>query len=302
MDEQRRLLDELMGKTRNEDPQRNTGRNFWDSDVDKFFLAGFSPFQEFRNTKSAVWLPECYKAAFPDKPRLRTLEWEQWSRNEELREQFQALPQHEKDRYGYEYDLMLLLERLVQRCDHRIRAVHEDIRAQNEQVMNSMSSADEQALTDVNKQLDELNQKVKEAEALAEKGGDVGQLRALISQIETKNQDKSEILRRVDLWRQENQRSVCEISGNVILPPGAKHQNIHDHEAGKQFQGWKAARQLLKRLQGQNLKPPGRTSQRKHSPSAQRRARSREGERHRDSGGHEGRRDRDRSRERRGRH
>jgi len=274
MDEQRRLLDELMGKTRNEDPEKNKGRNFWDDDVDKFFIAGFSPFQEFKNTKSATWLSDCYRAAFPDRPKLRSLEWEQWSRNEELKAQYDALPQHERDKYGYEYDLMLLLEHLVQRCDNRIRAVQEDIKAKNEEMMSSMSQADEQALEAVNTELAPLNAKVKEAEALAEKGADFGQLKNLMQQIENKQNEKLEIMRRVEVWRLENQRSVCDISGNVILPPGAtrfqaKHQNIHDHEAGKQYQGWKTARQLLKRLkaQMQDLKPTRSSARRSASRS-----------------------------------
>lgn len=315
MDEQRRMLDELMGKTRNEDPERNKGRNFWDSDVDKFFIAGFSPFCEFRNTKSASWLSDCYRAAFPDRPKLSTLEWEQWSRNEELKAQYDSLPQNEKDKYNYEYDLMLFLDQLIQKCDHRIRAVQEDVKAQNEQVMRSMSQADEQALNVLNKELDELNQKVKEAETLAENGGGFEKLQSLMQEVEPKTREKNEVLRRVELWRQENQRSVCDISGNIILPPGAKHQNIHDHEAGKQFQGWKTARQLLKRLQGQGLKL--NRAEGRHSPS-QGRGHSGDRERRRGSGRgsrtdrsrsrsatmrDRGRgRDRDRSRDRRRRH
>lgn len=292
MDEQRRMLDELMGKTRNEEGAKNKGRNFFDGDVDKFFLAGFSPFMEFKNTKSATWLQDCYRAAFPDRPKLRSLEWEQWSRNEGLKAQYDALSQQEKDKYGYEYDLMVLLDHLVQKCDNRIRAVQEDIKTKNDEIMSSMSQADEQALETVNKELETINTKVKEAESAAEKGDDFGQLQTLMSQVECKQKEKTEILRRVDIWRLENQRSVCEISGNVILPPGAKHQNIHDHEAGKQFQGWKTARTLLKRLRALELKP-GRGS------GGVRRSTSRgrgDGDRDRRRGSTRGRAERSRSR------
>jgi len=259
------MLDELMGKTRNEDPDKNKGRNFWDDDVDKFFLAGFSPFVEFKNTKSATWLQDCYKAAFPDRPKLRSLEWEQWSRNEGLKAQYDALPQSGKDKYGYEYDLMLLLDNLVTKCDLRIRAVEEDIKAKNDEINSTMSQVDEQALDAASEELASLTAKVKEAEAKAEVGDEVGQLQSLVLQMESKQREKTEILRRVDIWRIENQRSVCEISGNVILPPGAKHQNIHDHEAGKQYQGWKTARQLLKRLKAQDPPPPRSSGRRPSS-------------------------------------
>lgn len=265
MDEQRRLLDELMGKTRNEEGAKNKGRNFWDSDVDKFFIAGFSPFLDFKNTKSATWLQDCYRAAFPDKPKLRSLEWEQWSRNEGLKAQWDALSQSEKDKYGYEHDLMRFLDNLVQKCDNRIRAVQEDVKVKNEEILSSMSPADEKALETVTSELETLTAKVKEVEAAAERGGDISQLQSLMSQADAKQKEKTEILRRVDTWRLENQRSVCEISGNVILPPGSKHQNIHDHEAGKQFQGWKTARQLLKKLKDKEPKPAGASTRRSAS-------------------------------------
>jgi len=222
MDEQRRMLDELMGKTRNEDGEKNTGRNFWDDDVDKFYLAGFSPFEEFRNTKSANWVADSYKAAFPSRPKLHHLEWEQWSRNDGLKAQYDALSKKEQAEFGYEYDLMLLLE---------------------------------EALDSKTEELTKLKDQVKEAEGQAERGGNFEQLQSLMLQVEARTKERDDILKRIDIWRDENQRAVCEISGNVILPPGTRVQSIHDHEAGKQFQGWKNARQLLKELRSKGLRP-----------------------------------------------
>jgi RNA-binding protein Luc7-like 2 len=49
--------------------------------------------------------------------------------DDECRDAFQALPQEEKDKYGYEYELMILLERLVQQCDQRVNRHAERIRA-----------------------------------------------------------------------------------------------------------------------------------------------------------------------------
>jgi len=255
MDAQRRMLDELMGKTRNEEGEKNTGRNFWDNDVDKFYLAGFSPFDEFRNTKSANWVADSYKVAFPGRPKLQHLEWDQWSRNEGLKAQYNALPQKERDAYGYEYDLMLLLEELIQKCDHRIRTMKEEVNAQNEKVMKTTTRADEEALDAKVKELTELKDKVKEAESLAERGGNFEQLQSLMSQVDARTKERDDIVKRIEIWRDENQRAVCEISGNVILPPGARVQSIHDHQAGKQFQGWKVARQLLKELKSKGLRP-----------------------------------------------
>ncbi len=54
MDEQRRLLDELMGQERNleEQHKRHHVRHFSDADICKFYIAGVSPYNLFKNTKS----------------------------------------------------------------------------------------------------------------------------------------------------------------------------------------------------------------------------------------------------------
>jgi len=44
---------------------------------------------------------------------------------------YEALPQLEKDKYGYEYDLMVLLERLVQQCDSRVKKHTDRIRSEH---------------------------------------------------------------------------------------------------------------------------------------------------------------------------
>lgn len=298
MDEQRRMLDELMGKARNEDGEKNKGRNFWDVDVDKFYLAGFSPFEEFRNTKSFTWVAEAYRVAFPRRPKLRHLEWEQWSRNEGLKAQYDALSHDERNKYGYDHDLMVFLEELVQKCEHRIRAVQEEVKEQNDKIMKTMPRTDEEAIKAVNSELEELEQKVKEGEAQAENGQNLEQLKELMQEMDQKTKDKAEILRRVEIWREESQRAVCDISGNIKLPPGARHQSIHDHEAGKQYQGWRAARQLLKEMKARNLKP-GRAQRNGEDPGkAERRARSGSAARDRDRDRDRDRRDRDRDRKR----
>merc|ERR1719296_666091 len=238
------------------DAANNKGRHFSDDDVDKFYLAGFSPFEEFRNTKSFSWVTDCYRSAFPRKPALKPLEWEQWSRNDDLKATYDALSQEEKNKYGYEHDLLLFLEELVARCDQRIKVVREEINIQNENIMKSMHKSDQDALDVVSKELEELRKKVAEVEKKAEREetGSFDELQGLMKQEDVKVKDKAEIVRRVDVWRNESQRAVCEISGNVTLAPGVKAQALHSHEEGKQFQGWKAARNLLKELRLKDVK------------------------------------------------
>jgi hypothetical protein len=56
MDEQRRLLDELMGQERNlnEGEKKNRVRHFTDSNLCKYHLAGLSPYSLFKNTKVTI--------------------------------------------------------------------------------------------------------------------------------------------------------------------------------------------------------------------------------------------------------
>lgn len=53
MDEQRKLLDELMGQERNlnEGDKKHRVRHFTDSNLCKYHLAGLSPYSLFKNTK-----------------------------------------------------------------------------------------------------------------------------------------------------------------------------------------------------------------------------------------------------------
>merc|ERR1740121_1766261 len=177
-----------MGKCRNEDGEKNKGRHFSDDDVDKFYLAGFSPFEEFRNTKSSSWLGDCYRAAFPKRAPASAMDWDQWSRNDDLVAQFQALPQEEREKYGYEHDLMCLLEALVDRCDHRIRVVQEELKAQNAKINSSMNRSEEQELDKVNKELEELTQKVSDVGKKAERevAGSHDELQSLMKQQDAK--------------------------------------------------------------------------------------------------------------------
>lgn len=57
MDEQRALMDQLMGANRDLPPEEaaKRKRNFWDSDIDKYFLCGLCPALVFKNTKSETF-------------------------------------------------------------------------------------------------------------------------------------------------------------------------------------------------------------------------------------------------------
>ena len=59
MDENRKLLDELMGANRNGDVDEDKRHKITDANICRNFLCGFCPPELFTNTKSA--LATCYK-------------------------------------------------------------------------------------------------------------------------------------------------------------------------------------------------------------------------------------------------
>ena len=99
----REQMDELMGKGRNVplDERDNSRPAFSDEDIDKYYLCGCSPYELLRGTKSET-MPQFERDGF-----LR-------QKSEGLRMEWEALPQEEKDRYGYERQLRDFLEVLVE--------------------------------------------------------------------------------------------------------------------------------------------------------------------------------------------
>ena len=77
-------------------------RHFSDSEFCKYYLCGLCPYQLFKNTKSDLGV---YDKILDDK----------------MRDEWNKLPQSEKDKYGYEYDLMSFLGRLVSDVDRKVR-------------------------------------------------------------------------------------------------------------------------------------------------------------------------------------
>ena len=83
------------------------------TDVCKYYLCGVSPYALFKNTKSDLGE---YDKEFDDDC---VAEWNQ-------------LSQDEKDRYGYEYDLLAMLERLVGTCERRVKQHTSRIREEHD--------------------------------------------------------------------------------------------------------------------------------------------------------------------------
>ena len=178
MDAQRQLLDELMGTDRNLPPEQRVGRrrHFSDPEVCKYYLCGLSPHYLFKNTKSADEV-------------FRHLGNYQKICDDQCKEEWEALPQEEKNKYGYEYELKVLLEKLVSDGDRRIARAHDRVSKENAPI----------PLTELEKQQidgwsEEIKKVTEESEAAAEEG-DVDAAEAAMTRIEIIKKMKQDLER-----------------------------------------------------------------------------------------------------------
>jgi len=220
-------MDALMGSERDvpESERTNKENHFWDDDVDKLWLAGFSPQNALSNTKSDIGPP-------PGKQELA------------MKQEWDELSQEEKDKYGYEYDLKVELEKQVEEMDRKIKRTKERIEVQNPL---------ERLPPEVADQVREMEEQIRKLQAESEKLGEEGD----VDQSLALHNEAAEIERkRGDLVRQsappnEKQQFVCEVSG-LIYSSTDNDARIRDLQSGRQFLGWKKIRDYCVKLRAQN--------------------------------------------------
>lgn len=192
MEDQRALLDMLMGKTRNL-PENLKGElreiSFHDHEVCKFFMCGLCPYSLFSNTKSD--LGPCPKQICENSDAL------------ELRTKYNRLSQEQKDDHGYEYELMLYLEDLVRGCDQRI--------AKNKKRSEKDMQISEESLTKVAALESQLRRLNEECVAAAEEG-DIDKSMGISKQIDVIKEEMNELSNPKD----QKITTVCEVSGNFM--------------------------------------------------------------------------------------
>ena len=131
------MLDEMMGPERNIDLDKVTGkrRTFDDEDVDRHFLVGCSPYQLFQGSKKNIgYLDEFARHAGIDPARNSRMVCD-----EACKAEYDALPQTEKDRLGWERDTFFLLGFLIKRCDDRVRNAREQLEAHARRVEDKVA-------------------------------------------------------------------------------------------------------------------------------------------------------------------
>lgn len=272
----RGMLDELMGKDRDLPPSMRTGRTvkFSDASVCKYQLAGLCPNMLFKNTKSD--LGACQYEIHDDH-----IEWDS------IQKQWEELGEHEKLRYGYERDLLRLLEQHIRDMDRKIAKAKE--RAEKESAPRELKPEDKERLA-------EIQVKVKEALEQSQRLGEEGDVDGamMFSQQADAFRQQHDSLKK-SFTQPERTMTVCEVCG-VFINSTDNEQRRKDHLNGKQYIGWKKIRDKHKELVNRFDK----LRQERENPREHDRVHGRERDRERDKDSE--RRDkskRDRSRERR---
>ncbi|KAG5188699.1 hypothetical protein JKP88DRAFT_25649, partial [Tribonema minus] len=226
MDETRALLDQLMGRERDVplDKRTNRKRHFTDDDVCKFHLVGLCPYALFNNTKSDL-------GEHPNGE----------EDNDDMKEMYEARPLEERERYGYERQLLRCLEELVAGVDRKVERNRERCNLEN-----SGSGIPEDALQELLKLEVGIKEKTEESEKLAE-DGEIDEAQARLEEVASMQQKKNSIEKQYTSIKTVKRNIVCEVSGN-IMSSADNEERIMCHFQGKQYLGWKACREKVKEL------------------------------------------------------
>ena len=228
-------MDELMGKHRDVAGSMDVEPDFADPQVDRYFLCGCSPYELLRGTKSEQ-LPQLEREGFLKE------------RSETVRLRWEALPQEERDSYGYERDLFDLLTNLVEEHDRRISRLRERYERENSEVPEISA----EAKREVENKLDESNEMLVEAELLGEEGKPEAQ--AVAQQKAEALVKEAELLEKKALPPGYKKQFVDDVSGLVYSSTDSEAR-FADLQKGKQYQAWAAIRAKLTEMRE---KPPPR--------------------------------------------
>lgn len=229
MDEQRALLDSLMGVNRNQDRAEEVVSDYRDERVCKYYLHGVCPSELFNNTRTDVG--PCAL-----------------QHSDEMKEAFERdLKNNVRGTHLAMFDAEMerKLSLLVTDADRKIsreRAKQEE--AGNERTDPEMQPEVLSLTVDIEHQCD-LIEKLGEA-------GDVDSARRYFDELEDMEEERRDVLRRHSANRflavQSVQRlKVCHICGsNLSLSDG--DSRIADHFQGKQHEGYKLIRLFLDKM------------------------------------------------------
>ena len=237
-----KLLDQLMGRQRNQTSEEKVRHkaHFSDANICKFYLAGLSPYTTFRSTKSDLGPYDGVEDA-------------------DCKAEWDALDQGEKDRYGYERELLDFLSNLLVRVDRKISRSRERIRSQTEAEVRAWQRLAEETLNPAEQArlatiADELPPLVAEIDTLG-RTGSVDAALAAVARMEALCAERARL--RLCLGALpgtgEMRLILCEVTGN-FLSSADDALALLPHFQGRTFQGWKRVREKHRELL--RLNPP----------------------------------------------
>lgn len=294
MDEQRKLLDSLMGQTRDislNEAKMMKGKNFMQENVCKFYMLGLCPQSELGESKMAGKrnIGECHKV-----------------HSDAMKAEFETHPDVDKFRSEYERQLLPVLEGLVREADAwvaRERANVQKLDGPPETVTTSNMPPSVREQFETLKE--DMNKMMAAAEVEAEKGNVDGSKFKVILAHEIKDKMKElEEKYTVTYTVTHRGEEVCEICGTRYEALTATNHARHAaHFQGKVHQSYVKIREWIKELRRKqrdsesqrDVRGRSQGESRKQSRDRERhRSRSPRRERHADSRDRERRRSRTR--------
>jgi hypothetical protein len=230
MDEQRALLDQLMGKTRDlteDSRKRYRGLSYLDKDVCKYHLEGLCPYTLFTGTK---WnLGRCPFRVCVDHPEMAAVKAE-----------YSKVSREEHEDLGYDEDLEEILSDLVGKCNALIAKNERTVGFTERQEYHDLCKqllVVEARLEDKNRECTELarNMHFSRAAVAAEESEKISRHR---DRLESEVENKATMV------------FVCDKSGNFVDLRDSD-ERLMSHFKGKQYLGWNTIRKKLAELREQ---------------------------------------------------
>jgi len=228
------LLDELMGRNRNINPNDPDSKLTWDSpEVCKHFLIKFCPHDLFTNTKSDLGL--CEKV-----------------HDDDLKKTFDDANNINR-RMQYEDDFIRYADTMLVDVDKRIRKGRQRLALSLKDALSNVTTGD----VAVDEQIELLSERitglVNEAERLGNEGN-VEEAQGLSKLCEKLQEERNQLKKAHEntVWHQaaemaasqEKQMEVCTICGAFLIV-GDAQQRIDDHLTGKQHLGFEKLRNAI---------------------------------------------------------
>ncbi|ESN94772.1 hypothetical protein HELRODRAFT_87531 [Helobdella robusta] len=233
------MLDELMGRNRNSDPnEKPKDLNWADTEVCKYHLCSFCPHELFTNTRADLGL--CNK-----------IHDDELARNYRKSSKFMKM--------GYEEEFLFYLESLVSEVDRRIKRGHARLAlnaAHQAQQLQGITDAQDERIKQLTIKINEAIEKVEslgcegkveEAQQLMKQCDQMKEERRLLEEFKT-----NYAIKPLNLNNSHKEMEVCPICG-AFLVVGDAIQRVEEHLQGKQHLGYARVRETIENLRVSKL-------------------------------------------------